>query len=546
MVSENPRKQIRHLLEDCLSAAKRHDYAVALTAVNDALKAHETDKSIPLVQILEHRVAVYLRMDLLDQALKDGKAMIRLDPKDARGYIRSGIAERRKNNKPAATKYFEHGLKRVPPSDPNHALLVREMEETAQQMRTEIVLSRAKDPLSVLPIEVIEIVISFLDYRSNIRLLRVSRSWNKIVTSSHPLIDTLAFPNSTKPITPKWLVAALKRCSTLKTVKLSVLTSPAATYLGSVLQQGGRFPALEYFEWLDIESSQSRLWLPVCQYDLRVIIIDCQKSSVPVERVDTVLRRCRSLETAKFHLREIELHFSDMISLDSDAISFVCPELRSLSYKFVRSPIIGILDLSHMRKLRSLSVSNIKLTAMSLPASLVQLRLVSCMFLGHIFDAVDHHPTLNELEDLQVHDCTLFPVCLLISIQKTKPGKLSKCSVTATEVAARDLVMMMSTPWFQTLKYLRIVDFDFISPYAFQYIKDCLALEEVCLEKAAKLGTFVSDLIREAAHLRKVSLLDCPNVGRDLIPWAKERGVEVEIIQRDRPLGSGRRVVETY
>ncbi|EXJ66536.1 uncharacterized protein A1O5_10205 [Cladophialophora psammophila CBS 110553] len=561
-LSHSP-KRVKPLLENCLEAVRRRDYTLALTAVNDALKVSDIDKSMSLIQILEHRVAVYLRLDRLDQALKDAKAMIRLDPKDARGYIRAGVIERRKNNKIAAMRFLEYGLKKVPDSDANHGLLVKEMKETADQMRTEIVLSQAKDPLVVLPLEVIEIILSFLDYRSNIRLLRVSKSWNKTVSSSHPLVDTLAFPNTTKQITPKSLITALKRCRTLRTVKVSRLPGPTAEYLAQTLSHWERFPALQYFEWRDAKFYPCLL--PMTQYDLRVIIVGCGNIPTPIEWIRTVLQSCRSLEIAKFQnvrgrfaadaslnsssLRELELHSTNCTYLAYDRISLEFPQLKVLSCKgisYESTPTSsGTLDLSHMTKLRSLDILGSRLLRVILPASLRQLSLVSCVFLAQHMDCA-LCPALNELQELRVLNCDYFPLFVLSSVQKTSPGKLSKCSVTVNEDVAQQVVNMMSMPWFQSLKYLRIVNANFISADAFAYIKNCSALEELCFEQAGAIGVFVSDLIRETGRLRKVTLLHCPNVARDIIPWAKERGVEVEIHQGDMPAGNGRRVVESY
>ncbi|KIW30764.1 uncharacterized protein PV07_02466 [Cladophialophora immunda] len=564
MSSEHPSEQVKHLLQDCLGAARRQDYAAALAAVNDALKACNTDKSIPVIHVLEHRVAVYLRMNLLDQALKDAKAMIRLDPTDARGYIRSGITECRKNNKAAAMRFFEYGLKKVPNSDANHVLLVKEMKKTAEQIRTEIVLSQAKDPLSALPLEVVELVLSFLDYRSIIRLLRVSRSWNKIVSNADPVISTLYFPSSAKQISPKLLSAAIKRCRTLKTVKLPQLPGPTAQYLVRALERDKRFSELQDFEWRDVQNYPAVL--SVGQFDLRVIIVESSRTLIPHEWAYDVLRNYRSLEVGKFQymstssgaevsvksssLREYELRCGRYSSLCSDRISFEFPELRTLSYKGIRyaslPPLSRTLDLSQMTKLRSLDLVDAELHSINLPPSLKQLKLASCRFVAQPCDPALPYPTLNELEELRVDDCDFFPTFVLYSIQKTQPGKLLKFSVTANEQVAQHLTSIMSMPWFRSLKSLRIANANFISLDDFSYIKSCPALEELCLEQAENIGAFVSDLIREAAQLRKVTLRDCFNVARDIIAWAKARGVEVEITQQDFATGSGRHVVEIY
>ena len=57
---------------------------------------------------------------------------------------------------------------------------------------------------------------------------------------------------------------------------------------------------------------------------------------------------------------------------------------------------------------------------------------------------------------------------------------------------------------------------------------------------------FLSDLIQAPkSKLREITVNKCAKVSRDIVPWAKERGVEVEYIAYTETL-VGRRVREQH
>merc|ERR1711939_1226507 len=100
------------LIGDCRKAAKEKKWDLALQLIEAALHSTGTETQ-SRTTILDTRVAVYLRMDKPDLALKDAKAMIRNDRTDGRGYIRCGQIETERGNTTAAASFYEHGLKHV-------------------------------------------------------------------------------------------------------------------------------------------------------------------------------------------------------------------------------------------------------------------------------------------------------------------------------------------------------------------------------------------------------------------------------------------------
>ena len=315
-------KTITDLLLKSKTAAKEQNYDVALRAVNEGLKIADKNKltTLQVISLLDYRYAVHVRNEDLDSALKDAKSMVRLNRKDARGYIRCGNVETLKDQTSAALKYFEHGLRSIPDSDPNMALLTSEMKKAQDQMAADLVISQAKDPMTTLPLEVIEFILSCLDYKQHVRLLGVSRSWKRVLSGMPPLTDTLAFPRAKKPITPKMLLAALRRLKTPKVLRAAGLAQPAANILMDRLRNSQAFIFLQSFE---IDDPHFSLHLfPLKQWDsLRTVSIgiatSCNLSEIPrllevcpnleVARFQNVDGRCRSLSLCSQTLRELEI-----------------------------------------------------------------------------------------------------------------------------------------------------------------------------------------------------------------------------------------------
>jgi F-box/TPR repeat protein Pof3 len=183
------------------------------------------------------------KMDNADAALKDAKAMIRLDRTDARGYIRYAQSVR-SNDKQAALDILEHGSKNVVSSDPNLAFLKRDMNNISASIATERTLSRARDPIASLPLEIVGQVLSYVEHRQIVRMLRVCRSWKNLLSQLPPLTEVVAFPQTKKPITPKMLLACLRRLKNPKVVDISWLPPPSREILYGRLKRQTEFNSL--------------------------------------------------------------------------------------------------------------------------------------------------------------------------------------------------------------------------------------------------------------------------------------------------------------
>jgi hypothetical protein len=295
-------KEAEDLLVQCRTARKEKNYGAAISFVNAALECSQKATTAPhlLVGVHDIRHAVCGRAGDLDEALKSAKAMIRLDRSDARGYLRCGTLEHDRGNKTAALRYLEHGVKNCPESI--YLNILRELaDRTRDELSAELVLSRARDPMTALPLEIMDMVLSHLNYRQVVRMLRVSKSWNRLLSVRPPLSDTIAFPSDTVPITPYMVLVTLDRLKTPRVLKLASLTPAARVMLQHRFVATPILESLKVFMLSDPGFDTDRL--SFSSVNLRKIALPhptrCRRALV-----DRILLQCWSLEVARFSVDE--------------------------------------------------------------------------------------------------------------------------------------------------------------------------------------------------------------------------------------------------
>ena len=296
-----PSKRVEKVATLCEKHVAKKRFHFALDLVNAAINDPGNDNSQHRVTLLDVRVTVYIRMQSWALALEDAKSMISLDRKDARGYLRCARVARDTGDASTAIQYLRRGLELVPASSSDQKLLVEDLENTKDHIRAQVVYSRPRDPMTVLPLEVVEDILLFVNHRQHVRMLRVCRSWNEILHSSRSLTETLAFPGEQRNITPKWLNAALGRVKCPKTVQIANLSdSSIRTVMGELLTV--KFSTVQSLDlqgkWCTPEA------LPVSYYNLRYLNVGWAYQ-IHMDWVYEVIRDCTELEVAKFaHVRK--------------------------------------------------------------------------------------------------------------------------------------------------------------------------------------------------------------------------------------------------
>ncbi|KAF7918203.1 uncharacterized protein EAE98_009815 [Botrytis deweyae] len=184
---------------------QKKNYQGALTAFTEAVKI-STDYL--LLTALDHRAATYEKLDLLQPALKDAKEMLELKPELSKGYLRCGKALQLKGEHQLALKIYERGLRKVKIDTDKDRLTLQSMFNKLQKS---LAPSKTLDPLSYLPFELAEMIAQQLSIRERMICLSVSKSWKRVLESSHKLWTTFDTSITRRGLSQKSLKAYLRR-----------------------------------------------------------------------------------------------------------------------------------------------------------------------------------------------------------------------------------------------------------------------------------------------------------------------------------------------
>ncbi|MCJ1327396.1 hypothetical protein MMC10_004065 [Thelotrema lepadinum] len=114
----------------------------------------------PPISVLDNRAATYMKLKEFPKALKDARSMINREKAMASGYLRAGQVLQRMDENDKAQGIYEYGLKNVSVGD---SKLLRGVLE---DLRAKCAPAKAMDVLMELPVELIEMILSYLSFRN--------------------------------------------------------------------------------------------------------------------------------------------------------------------------------------------------------------------------------------------------------------------------------------------------------------------------------------------------------------------------------------------
>ncbi|KIV96009.1 hypothetical protein PV10_03593 [Exophiala mesophila] len=548
------------LLETCQEHFRKREYTSALDALATALCRPESERGPARLQILDYRIAVYLAQENKDSALKDAKAMIRTDRTDGRGYLRCGQIEKLNGNFVTAKTWYEQGLKRVANDSRKYASLQKQLEKIEKEIALQVSREKATDPMTTLPIEVAEIILSFLSYNSLHLLLRVSKSWNRFIRTVRPLSDTLNYQDTSKLVTTTALRATLKRLKSPTHVMAYNLSAPAAQFLYDRLQYTENFKSLGTLHLRMMPNFN----LPFERYPLRNINLS-HPSHITLSLVSRILKGCPELTSAAFSSIRSNSQTSPA------AWSFTCPKLESLILAGVvnqglhvpSSFVVSLVSLKRLtlskvrlepdqehhqgqidlRLLESLQILQLigpnVASKLILPPSIQTLSLVTRALFPEPVISADICTPLKNLHYLDISDST-WPPFLQKDHMSANRASLSDLSLYLHPYGDRKFVELTLAGCFQNVQRLSLACQAVEDIDSGMFIEGFPELRTLKLHSAMITGVFVVDLLKaQTCKIREITLSGCDKVSSDIVEWAAHRGVSVSITKATE-LGSTR------
>lgn len=274
-----------------------------------------------VLDILDSRVRVHVKMKNMAAAESDAKRMIQHDKTDPRGYLRCAQVARSAGDYEIAVIWCEQGLKRVPFTHRHYQQLKSLLNKVETLARDATQCSKPIDPIRVLPPEIIEIILSYLTFRQVVQALRVSKGWSRLLQALRPLVDTIDCGTASKELSRESLVICLRRLGDVpKTMIFNNLSKSASYLLNRNLEHSQRFSSLET---LNISACPLDLGaVPFARFRLKDLKLNVRIR--PCE-VWAILKTCRRIETAAFKMVDQE-----PLTEDAAADPVQCPELKEL------------------------------------------------------------------------------------------------------------------------------------------------------------------------------------------------------------------------
>ncbi|VUC20263.1 unnamed protein product [Clonostachys rosea] len=148
------------------------------------------------IQALSYRAATFEAMSELVRARKDAEWILELAPSLPDGYLRLGKVARLQKKNEFAWKIFNAGIDACSSTEASNSRAFKQLFEARKPLHARYF---RHDPFQ-LPLDVVQLIVSRLDFLSLLRCLLVSKSWKRSLTGpeNHHLWRELDFV-ATKP-----------------------------------------------------------------------------------------------------------------------------------------------------------------------------------------------------------------------------------------------------------------------------------------------------------------------------------------------------------
>ncbi|KAF2637408.1 hypothetical protein P280DRAFT_433111 [Massarina eburnea CBS 473.64] len=181
---------------------KRKQYEKAIEAFSSGIDA----AVLPAVALFDYRAACQEKLENYNAAVKDGREAIRADKKDVRGYLRTGSALQKLDKLGTAVQIYKLGMKNVPISVKHFDLL----QKTHNQLTRKLSPPKAIDPFAILPVELVEMIISYIPFKNVVNCLRVSKGWKNYLVKRPNLWLNLDLSEATKLVSRGFIRRAVQ------------------------------------------------------------------------------------------------------------------------------------------------------------------------------------------------------------------------------------------------------------------------------------------------------------------------------------------------
>lgn len=280
---------------------KAGNYEEALQQFNAAIDKHDEP---PIISLLDNRAATFEKLGNHDSSLKDASLMLQLDRRDVRGYLRTGRVLQRSENvkrRELALKVYNRGLKSVSASHEHYKTL----QAAHCKLTRALAPKKSVDPFTMLPAEMVDMILGFLEFHQLVRCLGVSKHWKHFLAERPAIWRHIDFSKARRAVRDETITRYLHRGrqhiksfsfhrhSNPRSLTALLKASPHLETLKLCATEYGPLSLVSAFE--TCAEARHR---PNCDW-LQSLTIGAQ-TAVSLDGVTQIMRRCSGLVTASF------------------------------------------------------------------------------------------------------------------------------------------------------------------------------------------------------------------------------------------------------
>ncbi|KAL2808939.1 hypothetical protein BJX63DRAFT_13792 [Aspergillus granulosus] len=519
---------------------------------------------VDALSVLDNRAATYTKLLQYDQALKDSRQMIKHDKQDERGYLRCAKALLLDGKPEKALEVYAYALKSLP-KDSSRRQVVESMHQKLQGKLS----SKCYDPFSVFPYEIARMVLDHFDFKELVAILRVSKGWDRFLSSLRELWMRLDFSGARAKIHWSSVLSYIRRSKAMLTQ--AVVTNLTKASIRKVLEYISRCPNLQHLEILCPFGSEDVYELFRSCKRLKSLLVSAE-TPIPQSTLTKLLASLPNLERIEIHKatksRQADVQWPPALpklqsitlgTTESGVVENYHPALYIPRMAITEPPTpFALSNLTELRlhsnphffvpyppsfnpadfpRLQKLDISGIYVGGeFALPASLQFLRVHGGAAIEALpFTLYDDSPLyLPNLETLIFRDVPWVTHVTLMAFMAQAKAPLRVLHVDSCfRITATTLVTLLREYAFQlkTLNVANIMGIDDTTIYFL--IERLTALKVLNLSYTDITGVTLKMLVDHAqasdakAHVESVYIKGCERISSDAIEYGRARGLAV-------------------
>ncbi|EPX72113.1 F-box protein Pof3 [Schizosaccharomyces octosporus yFS286] len=556
--------QIKHWREKTKHYLLKRRYEDALAYITSCIEQEPN----PVIDLFEIRAIVLKEMGLYEEAQADAQRMINLNQRNARGYLRLAQLLQYDGFNSKADHVYMQGLKYVHKLDPMRQKLKIASTQLLQRMQK---TRPVQDLFSLLPREILLNIFQYVEFRTIVRCMQVSKNWKDSIKREFSFFSKLDFSEASsrsskfrdRNVMTVARYSAYAKNNIQEVIgleKLGILT-PTKGLLRCV-NSIHTYKTISPLNLPHLMPKMHLIWSPF----IELKYFFCA-TSVTFSTVSKVILACKKLERLELADVVPDLLFDDMdwdkrfdkkhSVLHLKSLQFIrnqihpfhekeqeflasliscSPNLQELVVTY-QSNLISTLkenkqDLKHLHIIDDTKQKSIR-DIFYLPSSLENLSIIPStpsmtIASAYLFSIANVPTSLKSVE-----------LSLFIRLTDQEIENTVKFLVSSPNL--RSLILRDSLPisskfmeLFTYLPHLEVLDLsdnaELNNDHLSHIVACCPKLEVLNLSNCISVtGSGFVSLLRGLALLKRVEIVNCSSVSKDAIDAARAKGIEVTV-----------------